>query len=88
MRGFQLFKFVVIAAVIAIAGMNFGCTKKPGKDELSKLEEAKSASESAEKKLAELKQERQRLEGDLQQRQEELKKNEDERDNIKQKLGK
>jgi predicted nucleic acid-binding Zn-ribbon protein len=68
--------------------MSAGCTKRPGKDELSKLDDAKSAAESAEKKLSELKKERVRLESDLQQKQDELKKAEEERDNIKQKAGK
>ncbi len=73
---------------IAAACFCIGCVKKPSKDELSKLDEAKSASESAEKKLYELKQERTRLESDLQQKQAELKKAEEELDNVKQKAGK
>jgi hypothetical protein len=74
--------------MLACGGLGAGCTKKPGKDELSKLDESKSAAESAERKLGELKQERARLESDLQEKQSELKKNEEERDNIKQKAGK
>jgi hypothetical protein len=88
MKAFHLVKLFVIAAFLAAGAMGAGCTKKPNKDELSKLDEAKSAAEGAEKKLYELKQERQRLEGDLQQKQADLKKNEEERDNIKQKVGK
>jgi outer membrane murein-binding lipoprotein Lpp len=88
MRASHVLKLVVIAALIACGGMGAGCTKKPGQDELSKLDESRSAAESAEKKLNELKQERTRLESDLQQKQNELKKNEEERDNIKQKVGK
>jgi outer membrane murein-binding lipoprotein Lpp len=88
MRASPVLKLVVIAAFLACGGLGAGCTKKPSKDELSKLDEAKSAAESAEKKLYELKQERTRLESDLQQKQNELKKNEEERDNIKQKVGK
>lgn len=88
MRILPVCKCAVIAALIACGFTGPGCFMKPGKDELSKLDEAKSASESAEKKLDELKQERMRLEADLQQKQDELKKNEDERDNIKQKVGK
>jgi peptidoglycan hydrolase CwlO-like protein len=84
----RLIKIFVIAAMIAVCGTSTGCTKKPSKDELSKLDEAKSAAEGAEKKLFELKQERQRLESELQQKQDELKKSEEERDDIKKKLGK
>jgi len=82
-----LARCAVAALCIAVAGMSVGCVKKPNKDELSKLDEAKSAAESAEKKLTELKQERTRLESDLQEKQAELKKAEDERDAVKQKAG-
>jgi outer membrane murein-binding lipoprotein Lpp len=84
----RLVKILVIAAMVAVCGMSTGCTKKPSKDELSKLDEAKSAAEGAEKKLYELKQERMRLDSELQQKQEELKKSEEERDDIKKKVGK
>jgi septal ring factor EnvC (AmiA/AmiB activator) len=88
MRAILVIKLVVIAAILVCSGLGVSCTKKPGKDELSKLDESKNAAESAERKLGELKQERARLESDLQEKQSELKKNEDERDNIKQKTGK
>ncbi len=81
-------RLAACAACIAVIGLSAGCARHPSKDELSKLDEAKSAAETAEKRLAELKQERVRLEADLQQKQDELKKAEDERDNIKQKTGK
>jgi len=84
----RLVRILIVAAMVAVCGMSAGCTKKPSKDELSKLDEAKSAAEGAEKKLYELKQERQRLETELQQKQDELKKSEEERDDIKKKLGK
>jgi DNA repair exonuclease SbcCD ATPase subunit len=84
----RICRFALAAALVACAGMGAGCFMRPGKDELSKLDESKKAAESAEKKLSELKQERMRLESDLQQKQAELKKSEDERDNIKQKTGK
>jgi septal ring factor EnvC (AmiA/AmiB activator) len=84
----RLVKICIVAAMVGLCGMNTGCTKKPSADELSKLDEAKSAAEGAEKKLFELKQERQRLEGELQQKQDELKKSEEERDDIKKKVGK
>jgi outer membrane murein-binding lipoprotein Lpp len=88
MRRVRLVKIFVIAAMIAACGLSAGCTKKPSKDELSKLDESKSAAEGAEKKLYELKQERMRLESELQQKQDELKKSEEERDDIKKKIGK
>jgi hypothetical protein len=84
----RLVKICIIASMVALCGMSAGCTKKPSKDELSKLDEAKSAAEGAEKKLYELKQERVRLETELQQKQDELKKSEEERDDIKKKVGK
>jgi septal ring factor EnvC (AmiA/AmiB activator) len=88
MRRARCVKVFIIAAMIAAAGASTGCTKKPSKDELSKLDEAKGAAEGAEKKLYELKQERMRLETELQQKQDELKKSEEERDDIKKKIGK
>lgn len=88
MRRVHLVRVFIIAAMIAACGMSAGCTKRPSKDELSKLDEAKGAAEGAEKKLYELKQERLRLESELQQKQEELKKSEEERDDIKKKIGK
>jgi flagellar biosynthesis chaperone FliJ len=49
-----------------------GCTKKPNTEETGKLEEARSAAESAERKLSELRQERIALEQQLQGKQKEL----------------
>jgi outer membrane murein-binding lipoprotein Lpp len=88
MRVSFLLRIVAVGACIGAAGISAGCSKRPGKDELSKLDEAKSASESAEKKLSDLKQERTQLESELQQKQNELNRNEAERDSLKQKLGK
>jgi cell division protein FtsB len=56
-----LLKAVLVAAIGAACCIG-GCTKAPSKDDQSKLEEAKTAAESAEKKLYETKQERMRLE--------------------------
>ncbi len=84
----SIVKICCVASMVALCGMNTGCTKRPSKDELSKLDEAKSAADGAEKKLAELKQERMRLDAELQQKQADLKKSEEERDDIKKKLGK
>jgi len=82
--------FSVIAKFFCIGmlvfGMGFsmaGCTKKPSTQDVSKLEESRSAAEGAEKKLAELKQERLKLEQDLQNKQSDLQKNEQERDSLK-----
>lgn len=75
--------FFTFSSIVSV-----GCTKKPSQDELSRLEEAKTAAEGAEKKLGELKQDRMHLESELQAKQAELKKSEDERDEIKQKTGK
>ena len=82
----KLARFLLIGSFIAMAGIS-GCTKKPSQDELTKLDEAKQAAESAEKKLSELKQERVQLEATLQSKQTELKQNEDERDDLKKKAG-
>jgi chromosome segregation ATPase len=65
-----------------------GCTRKPKQEELTKLDEARMAAEAAERKLAELRSERQMLERALEQKQAELKKQEQERDELKAKLGK
>ncbi|NLD93219.1 MAG: hypothetical protein GX639_11190 [Fibrobacter sp.] len=54
----------VFSALIACAGV--GCTKKPSQEEVSKLEDARVAAESAERKLSELRQERMQLEQELQ----------------------
>jgi septal ring factor EnvC (AmiA/AmiB activator) len=87
-----MFRLITIVGIflfaISLLILNYDCTRKPNKDELTKLEETKLAAESAEKKLEELKQERLRLELELKQKQEELKRNEEERDEIKKKLGK
>jgi septal ring factor EnvC (AmiA/AmiB activator) len=65
-----------------------GCgAKKPNQEELGKLEEARSAAEAAEKKLADLKAERMALEQELEKKKEELRKTQEERDQAKQKLG-
>jgi hypothetical protein len=79
--------FLLMGSFIAMTGVT-GCTKKPNKEELTKVEEAKSAAESAERKLSELRQERVTLESTLQQKQADLQKNESERDDVKKKSGK
>jgi DNA repair exonuclease SbcCD ATPase subunit len=78
---------IMIGAIMLCGGM-MGCTQKPSQAELSKLDEAKSAAESAEKKLSELRQERMKLEQDLGNKQMELKDQEQEQENLKSKMGK
>jgi septal ring factor EnvC (AmiA/AmiB activator) len=78
--------YVAIASVLAMGNLT-GCTKKPSQEELAKLEQARSAAESAEKKLAELRAERSQLEQTLDQKKGELKEHENERDDLKAKMG-
>jgi septal ring factor EnvC (AmiA/AmiB activator) len=88
MKGMRrLGSFLLIGSFLAMASIT-GCTKKPSKDELSKVDEAKAAAESAEKKLSELRQERMQLENSLQQKQTDLHQTEAERDDVKKKTGK
>jgi len=70
----------VFSALIAFGGV--GCTKKPSQEEVSKLEEARVAAESAEKKLSELRQERMQLEQELQGKQADLNAKEQERNDL------
>ena len=76
-------RFFCIGMLVFGTGFMVGCTKKPSTENVSKLEETRSATEGAEKKLAELKQERMKLEQELQNKQSELQKNEQERDSLK-----
>ena len=88
-----MYKFKTVARLLLIglvllgSGAMVGCTKKPNPSntDISKLEEARSAAEGAERKLAELRQERLKLEQDLQVKQSELQTNEKERDDLKNK---
>jgi len=85
----KLVKWVLIGlgSAVLLLSLPTACTKKPSSDELSKLEEARQAAESAEKKLAELKTERMALEQELEKKKEELRQAQEERDQAKQKLG-
>lgn len=66
-------KVISISVISALFAFGWaGCTKKPSTEEVSKLEEARVAAESAEKKLSELRQERMQLEQDLQGKQSDL----------------
>ncbi|NLL14281.1 MAG: hypothetical protein GX267_12830 [Fibrobacter sp.] len=64
----KLTSIMVITGAMLISGGIFGCstTQKPSSEETGKLEEARAAAESAERKLSELRQERMRLEQELQ----------------------
>lgn len=73
---------VVLVSSLFVAGAFTGCTQKPNQDELSKLDEAKAAAEGAEKKLSDLRQERIKLENDLQGTQSEVQKEEQELDGM------
>ena len=79
-------RILLVGLLFVGAGTMVGCTKKPSNEDISKLEEARAAAESAERKLSELRQERMRLEQELQNKQSELKANEQERDDLKSKV--
>ena len=75
--------FLLLSTVIICAGLlTSGCTRKPSPDEINKLQEQRSAAESAEKKLSELRDERAKLEAQLEAKKTELKKAEEERDAV------
>lgn len=63
----KLASMVLITTILMSLGV-VGCggSPKPSNEEAGKLEEARAAAESAERKLSELRQERMRLEQDLQ----------------------
>ena len=82
-----LFFKPVLYVIAAIFLFSAGCARKPKPEELSKLNEARMSVEAAEKKLAELREERTKLEATLEAKKEELRKAEEERDAIKAKLG-
>jgi septal ring factor EnvC (AmiA/AmiB activator) len=77
-----MIRFFCIGLLVAGPMVMVGCTTKPSNQETSKLEESRGAVESAERKLAELRQERIRLEKELQAKQGEIKKTEQEKDSL------
>ena len=82
----KLWCYVGLAAMIA--GLTLGgCTKKPSQEELQRLDESKAAAEAAERKLSELRQERMRLESELDGKKNELQSLENERDALQTQLG-
>ena len=76
---------LMICGAMLISG---GCTKKPSQEELTRLEESKAAAEAAEKKLSELRSERQGLESTLDGKKQELQKLETEKETLKSQTGK
>lgn len=83
----KLSRYVAVGLCVALFGLTGGCTKKPSQEELTKLEEARAAAESAERKLAELRTERETLEAQLQEKESELQQHQEERDELRQKMG-
>jgi septal ring factor EnvC (AmiA/AmiB activator) len=78
-------RYLLISSFIAACFMA-GCTKRPTEEQLTKLEETRAAIESAERKLAELREERMSLESQLSQKQAELREHEAERDDLREKM--
>jgi hypothetical protein len=64
MKAFKLISCVAVAVCLTLGAG--GCSKAPNKDDIAKLEEAKNAAESSNKKLSDLKQERMKLEAEKQ----------------------
>ena len=77
-------KWMVIATFVLMCGM-VGCGR-PSEEQLTRLEEARSAAESAERKLSELRQERMNLESQLSQKEAELREHEAEVVDLKEKM--
>jgi len=82
-KSITLFFVITALALLSVTG----CAKQPSREELLHLSEARKAAEAAEKKLAELRAERIRLEATLKAKKEELRKAEEERDAAKAKMG-
>ena len=77
----KLASVLVIGSLLISSGF-IGCSPKPNKEEAGKLNEARAAAESAERKLSELRQERIQLEQELQGKQGELDNQEGELDDL------
>jgi hypothetical protein len=56
---------IALISTLLLTGGVVGCTKKPSTEESSKLDEARAAAESAERKLSDLRMERIKLEQEL-----------------------
>lgn len=79
-----LLKITLIA--VAVGALSIGCTKRPSEEDLAKLEQSTAAADAAERKLAELRNERMALEQQLEGKKQELGQHEAERDDLKQKM--
>ncbi len=86
-RSNRVTRLLAVGSVVALCGVG-GCTKRPSEEELAKLEETRAAADAAERKLSELRSERMQLESLLQEKQAELRRHEEERDELKVKMGK
>ncbi len=84
MKSHGFARVVLFAAAVAVCGV--GCTKRPSEEELAKLDQATQAAEAAERKLAELRNERMALEQQLEMKKGELGQHEAERDDLQQKM--
>ena len=78
-------KWMVITAFVLMCCGMVGCGR-PSEEQLTRLEEARSAAESAERKLSELRQERMNLESQLSQKEAELREHEAEVVDLKEKM--
>ena len=56
---------IILVGTFLITSSFIGCTPKPSTEEMGKLEEARAAAESAERKLSDLRMERLQLEKEL-----------------------
>ena len=56
---------IALISTLLVAGGFTGCTPKPSNEDMGKLDEAKAAAESAERKLSDLRMERMKLEQQL-----------------------
>ena len=56
---------IALVSTLLLTSGFIGCTPKPNTEEMGKLDEAKAAAESAERKLSELRRERMALEKQL-----------------------
>ena len=79
----RLLTLIFVSFSLLLLPLLTGCAKKPSKDELSKLEEAKMAAMAAEKELEAKKSERVDLEKELEKKQKELNDLKTERDEVK-----
>lgn len=80
------FAKLTLAAIAASTLVLSGCSKTINEEQATKLDEARAAAESAEKKLAEKKRERMALEDQVSAKEGELSNRETERDDVKQKM--